>query len=417
MTFRPDSVVHRAQVPRSASALQSLIADAHSSSTPLRISGSGTWLAAGRPVNAAQHISTRNLAGIVEYVPGDLVLTANAGTSLQEIAHETARHNQWLALEPYASPGGIDTGTIGATISTASQGPLALGYGRARDLILGASFITGDGTAVRAGGRVVKNVAGFDLVRLVTGAWGTLGIITQVSLRLHARPAVDETFAIAIDLPAAPDAHDARLAQLVTQLNSSPLLAVTSSLAALVLLTHDAPETVRASHDIPSATAVLLARATGNRTRVNAECSALAALGPVSLVDGAVWRTIQTLESGNTTLRITDSPLRTPDTWRQLDSWVTERRATNVNSIVEPLRGALRVSCELVAANNAAWSLPERATPERLPVDAWASVPCAVNDHISQRLRLAFDPAGILNAGILGAATVSVTALTDMGVM
>ena len=89
-----------------------------------------------------------------------------AGTTLQEIAHETAKHGQWLALDPYGSNDGIDTGTIGATIATASQGPLTLGYGRARDLILGLSFITGNGTAVRAGGRVVKNVAGFDLVRL-----------------------------------------------------------------------------------------------------------------------------------------------------------------------------------------------------------------------------------------------------------
>src|SRR6187455_2321196 len=137
---------------RALTELQSVIADAHSSATPLRIVGSGTWLAAGRPLDAAQQLSTRELAGVIEYVPGDLVITVHSGTTMQEIAHETAKHGQWLALDPYGSADSLDTGTIGATIATASQGPLALGYGRARDLILGLSFITGDGTTVRAGG-------------------------------------------------------------------------------------------------------------------------------------------------------------------------------------------------------------------------------------------------------------------------
>jgi len=398
---RDTFIATRVIVSQPSAVLQSAIADAHASTTPLRIIGAGTWLDAGRPVVAEQRLSTRLVAGVVEYVPGDLVITVFAGTTLEEIAHETARHGQWLALDPYTSHENPDTGTIGATIATASQGPLALGHGRARDLILGLSFITGNGTLVRAGGRVVKNVAGFDLVRLATGAWGTLGVITQVSLRLHARPAVDETFAIAVNLP---DAHDggAALLDLVRRLNSAPVFAVASSLASLVLLGHDLPNVVRARHSLPSSSGILLARATGNRKRVDAQRSMLAELGELTAVDQDVWQTVRSLESGNSTLRVLDAPLHAARTMRRIDDWISMHGASQTYSILEPLRGLVRVSCALPITTGDGWSLPERAIAERLPAALWGSVPCAVNDTISARLRRQFDPAGILNPGILG---------------
>ena len=324
---------------------------------------------------------------------------------MQEIAHETATHGQWLALDPYGSPDGINTGTIGATIATSSHGPLALGHGRARDLILGLSFITGDGTVVRAGGRVVKNVAGFDLVRLATGAWGTLGVISQVSLRLHARPAVDETFAIAVDLP---DAHDTRalaLLDLVQRLNSAPVFAVASSLASLVVLGHGMPNVVRGRHTLPASAAILLARATGNSKRVDAQRSILGELGALTDVDPHVWQSVRSLEGGNATLRITDAPMNAASTMRRLDEWLATHGATQTHSILEPLRGLVRVSFELPDIAPDGWALPPRAIAERLPARLWNSVPCAVSDHISMRLRRQFDPAGIFNPGILGEPT------------
>ena len=388
-----------------ATPLQSAIADAHASATPLRIVGSGTWLDAGRPVVAIEQLSTRELSGVVEYVPGDLVISVHAGTTLEEIAHETARHGQWLALDPYASQEGIDAGTIGATIATASQGPLSLGHGRARDLILGLSFITGDGTVVRGGGRVVKNVAGFDLVRLATGAWGTLGVISQVSLRLHARPAIDETFAIALHLPEASDAREAALSRIVQQLNGSPTYATTSSLAALVLLTHDMPNAVRSRHSLPAASCSLLARAPGNRARVDAQRAVLSELGELAIVDPAVWRTVRSLDTGNATLRISDAPMRAAGTTRRLDDWLATHGAQQPHVIIEPLRGLVRISCTLPDAIGVSWSLPDRAIAERLPAQAWSAVPCAVSDRISAQLRRQFDPARILNPGILGEPT------------
>lgn len=224
-------------------------------------------------------------------------------------------------------------------------------------------------------------------------------------MRLHARPSIDETFAIAIDLPTEPEAHDRALAQLIARLNSAPLLATTFSLASLILLAHGAPTAVRAAHQLPDAPIVLLARATGNRTRVDAQRRALADIGPLSLVDTAVWRTIRTCDTGDTTLRITDAPLSSATTWRQADTWLAAHGATNVRTVLEPLRGAIRVSCASAVTPGASWSPPDRAIAERLPRGAWDAVPCAVNDRIAQRLREAFDPAGILNPGILGEAS------------
>src|SRR5436190_19613663 len=160
----------------------------------LRIVGSGTWLDANRPVRADARLSTTALAGVSEYVAGDLTITVGAATTLAEIARVTARAGQWLTLDPH----GEDQGTIGATIATASVGPLAHHFGLARDVVLGLEFVTGAGDVVRGGGRVVKNVAGFDLARLLTGSWGTLGVITEVTLRLRALPEVDRTVAIAV---------------------------------------------------------------------------------------------------------------------------------------------------------------------------------------------------------------------------
>lgn len=155
---------------------------------PLRIEGSGTWLHGGGPWAPATSLHTRHLSGVVEYEPGDLVITVQAGTTLAELDAITSEHGQMLALAPY----GDAHSTVGAAVATASSGPLTYGDYTMRDLVLGLQVVTGTGAITRVGGRVVKNVAGFDLVRLHTGAFGTLGVITDVSLRLHAKPARDD---------------------------------------------------------------------------------------------------------------------------------------------------------------------------------------------------------------------------------
>ena len=178
--------------PATAAEAQGIIRDAAATGRVLRLVGAGTWLTAGHSVTADAELSTEQLAGITSYRPEDLTLSAGAGTTLAELDAATRAHGQWCPLIPW----GDDRGTIGATIATATTGPFAERLGRPRNLVLGLECVDGTGRLIAAGGRVVKNVAGFDLTRAVTGAWGTLGLITHLHLRLRARPIVDESWSV-----------------------------------------------------------------------------------------------------------------------------------------------------------------------------------------------------------------------------
>ncbi|MGH7552186.1 MAG: FAD-binding oxidoreductase, partial [Longimicrobiales bacterium] len=160
--------------------------------------GAGTWLGAGkRPARVDVVLSTQNLTHIAEYEPADLTIGTGPGLALDKLQRETARHRQYLPLDP---PGDM-RGTVGATFATASAGPLRLSQGTPRDHALGLEIVTGDGRTLRLGGRVVKNVAGYDLVRLVVGSRGTLGVITRLHVRLRSVPLRDVTLMFAAESP------------------------------------------------------------------------------------------------------------------------------------------------------------------------------------------------------------------------
>jgi glycolate oxidase FAD binding subunit len=243
--------------PTVAGELGEMVRDAHDRRVRLRIAGRGTWparIAAVAPDAAVLDLSA--LTGITEYVPGDLTLTARAGTTIAEIDAATGAHGQWCPLMPW----GGDEGTLGATFSTATDGPCSGSFGAPRDLAIGIEFVDGTGALVRAGGRVVKNVAGFDLTRLMVGSWGTLGAITEVSVRLRARPAVDETWSVALN------SDDAAQPQLDT-LRRGPL-------APLAIEHFDGRTLVRLG---------------GNAAFVAASRAAVKALGDAQPCDAAIW--------------------------------------------------------------------------------------------------------------------------------
>jgi FAD/FMN-containing dehydrogenase len=141
----------------------------------------------GVPGGPGLVVSTRRRRGITGYEPADLTLTAEAGTTLDELDREVRGHGQWLSLDP---PGGGGI-TLGGMAATGLGGPLVQGFGRPREHVLGLTLVDGGGRVLSLGGRVVKNVAGFDLVRLAVGSRGTVGVITSLSLRLFPLPAVD----------------------------------------------------------------------------------------------------------------------------------------------------------------------------------------------------------------------------------
>lgn len=174
-------------VPDTAEALSLVCRLAHEEGWKIRVEGHGSWLPPDAPADLA--VSTRAMDQVVSVSPADLVATVQAGTPLEALRRRLADDGMWLALDPPGRP----ERTLGSVLATATAGPLRHGYGPVRDHVLGCTVATGDGRTVKAGGRVVKNVAGYDLTKLQVGGFGGFGIITEVHLRLRALPRADVT--------------------------------------------------------------------------------------------------------------------------------------------------------------------------------------------------------------------------------
>lgn len=152
-----------------------------------------------RVVTAERAVVTRmsGLSGIRIYEPADLTLTAGAGTPLSELRATLAPHQQWLPFDPPD----VDGRTLGGLVASGLSGPLAAGYGALRNHVLGATVVLGDGRVVRLGGRVVKNVAGFDLLRPIVGSMGGLAVISEVCVRLFPVPQEQQLLLVRGDAP------------------------------------------------------------------------------------------------------------------------------------------------------------------------------------------------------------------------
>jgi len=370
--------------------IRDLIEDSAKSSTALRIAGRSHWIDAGRPVDAARIASLVTHTGVVDYVPGDLTITVRAGTTLKEIDEITRAEGQWLPVDPF----GARDGTIGATIATGSSGPLASSFGRMRDLVLGVEFITGHGKVVRGGGRVVKNVAGFDLVRLITGSWGTLGVITEATLRLYSLPSDTVTLALG-----ASDSVTA-LQQRINSVLQSPGIPF-----AVELLDTALSEKIGIAGKQQ-----ILVKLGGNAAAVSAQRTAIGSLGGAREMDEGIWERIRLVESSFAqtpiVMRLSCLPQRVAETWNEARAIADSAAGAVMHAT--PSLGIIRC----VLPGNTPLSLIERlaglgSSPtvifERLPHDAWQRLsPSVAGDRISQRVKNAFDPHGILNPGILG---------------
>jgi glycolate oxidase FAD binding subunit len=188
--------------PTTADEVAQAIADARAARQPVEVRGGGTVLDR-LPADDGPVLSTGSLTGIVALAAEDLTVTVRAGTPLEELTAVLAEHGQECPIEPTAGAGS----TVGGRVATALAGPRQLGAGRIRDWVLRVRFVPGTGKPTTAGGVTVKDVTGYDLCRLLTGSWGTIGVLTEVTLKV--RPIAPERAWFATSTPE-PDL-DARL--------------------------------------------------------------------------------------------------------------------------------------------------------------------------------------------------------------
>lgn len=174
--------------PETEEELQHLVAEAAETRTPLEVMGTGTKRELGHPIGAGAVVSTEAMTGVTLYEPTELVLVAKAGTPLTEIDAALAENDQELPFEPVdfgpVLGYGPGDGTLGGMIGTNISGSRRLLKGAARDHVLGVRAVNGRGELIKAGGRVMKNVTGYDLSRTLAGSWGTLAVMTEIALKV-----------------------------------------------------------------------------------------------------------------------------------------------------------------------------------------------------------------------------------------
>jgi glycolate oxidase FAD binding subunit len=199
--------------PTTTNSIAQVVEYAKQRGLSIGIVGGGTkqqWLRGETP---AIQLSLRRLDRVLEHAYQDLTCTVQAGCTWTTLQETLKQHGQFVALDPLFS----DQATVGGILATNDSGPLRHRYGSLRDLVIGVTLVLADGTIAKSGGKVVKNVAGYDLCKLMTGSYGTLAIVTEVTFRLHPLPQNHRTFTVVAE-------SAVQVAGLVAALRASHLL-------------------------------------------------------------------------------------------------------------------------------------------------------------------------------------------------
>ena len=186
--------------PRDAKDVETAVRDAIGAGQPLEIMGHGTKRAIGHRCRTNALLDISALAGITSYEPNELILTVQPGAALHEVEQLLAAKNQEFAFEPMDTSALLGTppqrGTVGGMIAAGLAGPRRVKAGGARDHLLGVAAVSGFGESFKAGGKVVKNVTGYDLCKLIAGSWGTLSVMTEVTLKVMPRAEDERTLVL-----------------------------------------------------------------------------------------------------------------------------------------------------------------------------------------------------------------------------
>ncbi|MCW9044008.1 MAG: glycolate oxidase subunit GlcE [Pseudopelagicola sp.] len=364
--------------PESEAALAEIVKNADG---PLRIVGGGTR-DIGAPVEGAE-LSVAGLRGVTLYEPGALTVVAQAGTPLAEVETALAAEGQRLAFEPMdhrALLGTQGTPTIGGAVAANVSGPRRIQAGACRDSLLGVRFVDGMGRVVKNGGRVMKNVTGYDLVKLMAGSWGTLGVLSEVSLKVQAIPEAEATL-VGRGMSAAEGGRAL-----------SAVLGSPYDVSGAAMMGGAAMVRLEGLGDSVSYRVKRLLVAQCNGWEV-VEGEASAALWrdvrdvvPFAGREGAVWRVSVKPSDGPKLLEALGGPEAVLD-WGGGLVWVLMDEASGVRAEVERRGG----HATLVRASEAMRAKVPVFQPEVAPVAA-----------ISRGLRAKFDPRGIFNPGLMG---------------
>jgi len=373
--------------PTSEAELSEAIAGAKG---PLRVQGGGTR-AIGRPVTG-EVLSVTGLSGIELYEPGALTIVAKAGTPLAEVEAALAAENQRLPFEPMDHRGLLGTTgtpTIGGVVAANASGPRRIQAGACRDSLIGVRFVDGQGNILKNGGRVMKNVTGYDLVKLMAGSWGTLGVLSEVSFKVL--PGVAARASLMID-----GLSDAQAAQALATALGSPF------------------EVTGAAHlpEGPTGAPVTMLRLEGFADSVAYRTEELRALlapfGAVRVEDDpekviADWAAVRDVAGfhGQTgdVWRLSVKPSDAPGIAERLDGrvqydwgggliWALVPEGTDIR----PALGRFDGHATLIRASEATRSSLAVFQPEPAPLAA-----------LTKGLRAKFDPRGILNPGLMDA--------------
>jgi glycolate oxidase FAD binding subunit len=361
---------------------------------PLRIVGGGTR-SIGRPVDGAV-LSTAGLSGITLYEPGALTLVAGAGTPLAEVQQALAGQGQRLPFEPMdhaalmgaVAQGGTGAPTLGGMVAANASGPRRFQAGACRDSLIGVRFVDGAGQVVSNGGRVMKNVTGYDLVKLMAGSFGTLGVLTEVALKLLPEP---ETCAMLVCHGLDDDAAIAALTAAVrtpfevTGAAHEPAVAGAQAVTRLRIEGFEGSVRYRAAQ-------VQAALADHGAFDIVADADATraawAAIRNVHVFAGApgdVWH-LSTVPGDAPGLAARVPGATALYDWAGGRVWLCVPPGRDVRADLAPFRG----HATLIRASRETRTVTPSFPPEAAGVAA-----------LSQKLRARFDPRGILNSGLM----------------
>src|SRR4051812_11459083 len=382
-------------IPSTEQDAASIVTEAASRRTPLSLMGGGTKADVGRPAQTAATLSSAGLTGVTLYEPAEMVIGARAGTPLAEVVRTLAEKGQELTFEPMDYRpllGSTGEPTIGGVAATNLSGPRRIMAGAARDSLIGVRFVNGQGEVIKNGGRVMKNVTGLDLVKGMSGSWGTLGFFTEVIFKVL--PRAERVATLAFN-----GLDDARAIEALSLALGSPF------------------EVTGAAHlpaKLDGGGARTLIRIEGFTVSIDYRLGELKRLlkrfGAADVIEGdeaaALWRLVRDVEPlieprDRAVWRVSTAPTQGPAGVAQVSRAIDARGFYDWGGgllwSAPPATGAAAIRAAVRAAGGHA-TLVRAPAEVRAAVDVFEPLSEPLM-RITAGLKAAFDPAGVLNPG------------------